>query len=642
MTTTQTKRQELERALNHLAEEAAHTPRRVDLLVELSREISSDDPFRAERLAASAHAVARGIGYDAGAAAALRLQGLASYYRANYDVALDRSMAAHELAVEQHDQRAAAASLHTVGMVYRQLGDYGAALDHYHRALELLRELGDVDGEATELNSIGLLHHYLGDHDEAMECYRHSLELWRSRGDRSGEAHSLNNLGGIHQAVGLAAKARDHFERALSLARELGDLRLQAIALNNLGEARLQLGDLDGAERHLRESLELKERLGNLKGQVESLLLLGSVLTARHELEPARELLERALRSASELRILPEVYRAHEALSVVHKKAGRLEEALVHHERFREVERQVLNADAEQRTRHLRQGFEITRSRREAELYKARAVDLSDANRRLAEALTEAERARLDAESQRRVAESADSVKGELLSIAVHDLKNPLQSILGLSELIAGQTEDAIVDEWSRAIAQSTRRMLHSISELLEMAAMEAGRLELRPQNFSFSDLVTSCAEASAPAARAKDQSIQTDVVNDLVIVADEERVREVVENLLSNAIKYSPFGRAIYVSLGRHGSSARLCVRDEGPGLSADDQAKLFGKYQRLSARPTGGESSSGLGLAIVKQLVEMMGGQVRAESKGPGHGTSFLVEFPLDPMPRSLDQEA
>ena len=104
----------------------------------------------------------------------------------------------------------------------------------------------------------------------------------------------------------------------------------------------------------------------------------------------------------------------------------------------------------------------------------------------------------------------------------------------------------------------------------------------------------------------------------------------QVLENLVSNAVKYSPPGTDIFVRLKSCPQSARVEVQDQGPGLNAEDQTKLFGKFARLSAKPTGGEHSTGLGLSIVKKMVEAMGGKVWCETE-PGHGATFIVEFPI-----------
>jgi signal transduction histidine kinase len=110
--------------------------------------------------------------------------------------------------------------------------------------------------------------------------------------------------------------------------------------------------------------------------------------------------------------------------------------------------------------------------------------------------------------------------------------------------------------------------------------------------------------------------------------------LRQVVDNLVSNPLKYSPPGSPVAVGLRREGDRVRLHVRDEGPGLTQEDQLRLFQKYVRGSARPTGGEKSTGLGLWIVYRTVTSLQGTVRCESE-PGRGATFIVELPLRAAP-------
>jgi signal transduction histidine kinase len=102
------------------------------------------------------------------------------------------------------------------------------------------------------------------------------------------------------------------------------------------------------------------------------------------------------------------------------------------------------------------------------------------------------------------------------------------------------------------------------------------------------------------------------------------------VDNLLSNAIKYSPVGGLVEIEMAIEADHVVIQVKDEGAGLSEDDVSRLFGRFQRLSAKPTAGESSTGLGLSIVKRIVELHGGRIRAESPGPGHGSTFTITLP------------
>ena len=114
----------------------------------------------------------------------------------------------------------------------------------------------------------------------------------------------------------------------------------------------------------------------------------------------------------------------------------------------------------------------------------------------------------------------------------------------------------------------------------------------------------------------------------------DAERLQRVLVNLISNAIKYSPIGGKISVVAGREANKTVIRVVDQGAGLSPEDLGRLFGRFQRLSAKPTAGESSTGLGLSIVKRIVDMHGGEVTADSAGPGQGSTFTVVLPATEM--------
>jgi signal transduction histidine kinase len=112
--------------------------------------------------------------------------------------------------------------------------------------------------------------------------------------------------------------------------------------------------------------------------------------------------------------------------------------------------------------------------------------------------------------------------------------------------------------------------------------------------------------------------------------MCDADRMREAIDNLFSNAIKYSPIGGKISVQVGHQKKNTVIRIADEGAGLSPEDLGRLFGRFQRLSAKPTAGESSTGLGLSIVKRIIDMHGGEVTADSAGPGQGSTFTILLP------------
>ncbi len=223
--------------------------------------------------------------------------------------------------------------------------------------------------------------------------------------------------------------------------------------------------------------------------------------------------------------------------------------------------------------------------------------------------------------------------KDEFMGIAAHDLKNPLNGIMGLASMIetVPDLSREQVEDFARMIVSSSQRMFDLISRLLDINAIEQGNLNLTIVHCSLATTVENVVENFRPRALKKDIALHyVCEASSTIILADEVALMQIVENLVSNAVKYSPQGRSVWVSVLNAESSIHLCVKDEGPGISAEDQTKLFGKFMRLTAQPTGGEDSTGLGLSIVKRMVEAMNGSVWCESE-LGHGATFVVAFPL-----------
>ena len=250
-----------------------------------------------------------------------------------------------------------------------------------------------------------------------------------------------------------------------------------------------------------------------------------------------------------------------------------------------------------------------------------RTRDLTFANRRLA-----VQWARL---------QRANAFKSEILGTVAHDLKNPLGVILGRAEMLKEMTNSAAsspesVQAQIDHIRDAARRLTAMVDNLIADAMADALDIAIRREPVDLSILVQEIVATNQPLADGKDQIISVSTAPAHNVMCDIDRMREALDNLLSNAIKYSPIGGHIEVMVTRENGQTAIRVRDEGAGLSPEDMSRLFGRFQRLSAKPTAGENSTGLGLSIVKRIVELHGGSVRAESAGPGRGTTFHMTLP------------
>ncbi|MHC4871328.1 MAG: sensor histidine kinase [Planctomycetota bacterium] len=224
-----------------------------------------------------------------------------------------------------------------------------------------------------------------------------------------------------------------------------------------------------------------------------------------------------------------------------------------------------------------------------------------------------------------------NSIKNKFLGIAAHDLRNPLASINGLSEMLLSGDMGEINDEqkeFIEMILQSGRQMLGLVNELLDVSVIESGNLTLNKSGQSLKKLIEERHQFNKHLAEKKNMPVTLVLAELPDIQFDRDKISQVIDNYFTNAVKYSPLGSEVTITLTQNENNQKLSVTDQGQGLSEDDQKKLFGEFQKLSSRPTGGEKSTGLGLAIVRKIVEAHGGSVIVESSlGKGSTFSFLL---------------
>jgi signal transduction histidine kinase len=263
---------------------------------------------------------------------------------------------------------------------------------------------------------------------------------------------------------------------------------------------------------------------------------------------------------------------------------------------------------------------------------------LNEANTQLEDRVAQRTRALMQA--NRRLSaqwlrlQRANGFKNEILGTVAHDLKNPLGVILGrtemLTELIGASSSKESITAQVEHIRDATKRLTSMVDHLISDAMADAFDITIRREPVDIAALVSEVAEANKPSAMNKQQVIAVSAPPDRFTMCDSDRMREAIDNLISNAIKYSPIGGKIALLVTHDDAHTVIRVTDEGAGLSPEDLGRLFGRFQRLSAKPTAGESSTGLGLSIVKRIIDMHGGKVIADSAGPGQGSTFAIVLP------------
>ncbi len=298
------------------------------------------------------------------------------------------------------------------------------------------------------------------------------------------------------------------------------------------------------------------------------------------------------------------------------------------------VRAQIRRKQFEDETRRIREELlrrevEATEARASREIAEARAAMVGDLEREIGE------RRRAEAE-----AEAANRAKSEFLSRMSHELRTPLNGIIGFSQLLQIEALAANQREFVEHVLKAGRHLLELIDEVLEISRIEAGHLRLSLEAVAVGETVRAALDIVRPLATNQGITLPADIMDDRYVLADRQRLQQVLLNLFSNAIKYNrPGGRVTVAAVEMPREGLALRVIDDGPGIAADKLERLFTPFERLGAEDSAVEGT-GLGLALSKSLVEAMGGTLRVESL-VGEGSTFVVTLPLAEAPAAALDE-
>ncbi len=645
---------------------AENTASRIQVLNTASKAIQASNPTQALQWADEAMSLATVLGNSHHIAECLFNLGTSSNALARYRNAITFFEQARARYQELGNDIHAINATGNIGLAYSKLADYSAALDSYHQALEQAEAIGNQTLIGRLLNSVGSTYLHLNDYALALDYCTRSLHLRESTGDTN-VGPVLTNLANIHLYLDHADIALDYYNKSLQLCIETSNSygrgltlvniaevylhrrdykialqhqfealeiftaacnqEMRARVLSNIGTAYQEQGDLDTALDYQLQAVAIAEQIEQRRTYASALARVGTIYQLTGRIDEAKTTLVAALELATAIKVRSLQITIHEVLAQAYEDSGEPEKSLEHLRKVMRMGEEELAREQKQVLEETNMRFEVEKVRREKELYRLRNVELAGALREVEQ---------LNAHLQ-----EINNEKTELLGIVTHELRNPLTGILAsvtlMKDYIKRMSKEDITNQLIK-IEETVHRSSSTIDHLLDINAIEAGRLTLVLRPVSVCSVARQIVNLYDERAALKHLSLHFQCSADnSTISADEKTLFDVIDNLVSNAVKYSPPHTHITVSVERQEANVRILVHDEGPGLTYDDRKKLFGKFQRLSARPTGGESSTGLGLYIARQIVELHGGTIHAESE-PGRGSTFIVELPTSYVPASV----
>src|SRR6185437_14440086 len=244
----------------------------------------------------------------------------------------------------------------------------------------------------------------------------------------------------------------------------------------------------------------------------------------------------------------------------------------------------------------------------------------------------------------RQEAESANRLKDEFLATLSHELRSPLNAIVGWVHVLRRHTEASPeIERGLEVIERNARAQTQIINDLLDMSRIMTGKVHLDVRMLSLHKAIAAAIEAIRPAAEAKSIQIALELDSSLdQLRGDSNRLQQVMWNLLTNAVKFTPVGGSVRITSHRDDTHVEISVQDTGIGIPSTFLPFVFDRFRQADASTTRPYGGLGLGLSIVKNLIELHGGSVRAKSAGEGQGAAFIVRLPLPPADAAMETTA
>ncbi|QJX47124.1 tetratricopeptide repeat-containing sensor histidine kinase [Hymenobacter taeanensis] len=587
-----------------------------------------------------------------------RVRQLASLCYVLHDSAPTRAIPYGEQAVRLarrlHDDHGLLRSLLVLSSSYANISDGPHALLLQRQALVLARRLHDMNGIVRSYTGMGGVHHERGDTAAALLNYQRALDLvYRPGVQVRTQLILFGNLGNLYFHLKKHQDGLLFTRRALQLARRTGDIAGESLYLADLGSYYLRLEQLGTAEGLLREALGLVAPLHQPRYESGHLELLANVLYLQGNLREAEQLTRRAMQLARQINYHERVLDAYSLLADINASRKNYEAALSWQQMFRNLNDTLNNRSRLQVLTALQARYESVEKENQIRLLTERSHMAQHRNRELWTAVAllllalggmgfmyaqlRRSRAAL-AENNATLQEATLELrqlaasKDRLYSIVAHDLRGPVTSFSGVTELIDFYLQRGDEEGLRRLpdiVRQAAQNLNSLLDNLLNWAVSQTGELAFQPERLLVADLLTELTGLYSTSAEAKQITLQTSCSPTLAIWADPHMTRTVLRNLISNALKFTPVEGTICLeaeALPR--ALVQISVTDTGLGMPPKQVAALLAP-EGLVLPAQGPRSGTGLGLMLCRAFTQRQGGTLQIKSL-EGQGTTVSVTLP------------
>lgn len=546
-----------------------------------------------------------------GTARTLLRRSITYRHLAEFELALQDVHDATVIAEELANTELLVEGYRALGIVYRILGQPERSAAYFKQALAIAEELGDHYEVVKLLNALGGVYYFIKQYDKAKQYFEDCIEQCQKLGVLNVETTAIDNLANVYYSLEQLDKAYEYRKRAIELARELKDYEKMSSFLSNMGTLLVKKDDMQEAQQCLEEARRLAERSNNLQLLPYIYCNFGELYIKQNKYEYAVEILKRglAILKGDNINVLMAL---HISIAEAYEKLGDAHSALEHYKQYHEFKERYEMNNSRQNLIALETQFRLDRTERERVRIQSENAELNEANERLAALVQQ---------------------KDEVLQIVSHDLRSPLNTIIGMANLMHEHKDELTetdMQDLPKFIETVGWRLLGLVNNLLTAAQLISEELPLDLEVTSLQDVVEDSLKLLAPLAAQKSIAMEFTVDDVLPAVElDRAKIGQVVNNLIGNGIKFTPQGGKVTVHISATDSYAEVTIKDSGIGIDKTIAPLIFQKF-RAHRRGTYGETGTGLGLAIAKHFVTSHQGDIDFDSIA-GEGTTFHVKLPL-----------
>ncbi len=659
---------------------------RVDILNQLGELFVTWKAKEALLYLGRAEELSKVIDYNRGRAEALYQMGVYYENMDKPDRAISKFNMARSIAETQKNIPTIAHLLLRVAQNYEKLEDRENSTFFYFKAARFYGQIQDYTHQEQAYRAIAQTFLELDKHKEALHYFEQSLELARRTKQNSVLILALIHVGSTNSKLGKYREAITYLEEAIQINQEKENPSATVLIHNTFGEVYGNLDAFQRAENATFKALKIAQKINDRYLVSQSYNILANIYKKQERYFEALEYQKLALNLSTQLGYTDQAIDYYLKVSNIYFALADYRNALDYHQKYTQLQDSIYNQNtlesiyqtaikyqskekeleiselktqkriSEEKLRQRRTinyslglglililtfTFFLYRSNQRIvstnSLLKERNHQIEQQKEEISYQKSSLERFNKELAQKNRKLVELDQEKNHLIGVVAHDLRSPINQVKGLMEIIR-LSGDNLNEEQTHHInlaLSSLQRLDKMINRILDVNAMEQSEGNIQLEQIDLGDILNEIVYNFKDVAARKNIEIIREIpFEQHFAYLDESYALQIFENLISNAIKFSPEGKKIYVVLTELEDKIRVMIKDEGPGFAPEDRKALYGKFKKLSAKPTAGEASTGLGLSIVKKYVDLMKGQIQLESES-GKGATFIVDFERSAVP-------